>query len=130
MYNGFELCEATPLGPGKEEYLDSEKYEIRAWDWDRPGNIVAEIAELNAIRKLNPALQTHLGITFLECPNDQILLFEKATPDRSNVLLIAISMDFHNPQSGPISVPFWRWTPEPARARRGRPAQRRAGALA
>ncbi|HYZ62834.1 MAG TPA: alpha-1,4-glucan--maltose-1-phosphate maltosyltransferase [Acetobacteraceae bacterium] len=113
LYNGFELCEATPLGPGKEEYLDSEKYQIRAWDWDRPGNIVAEIAQLNAIRRLNPALQTHLGITFLDCPNDQILAFEKATPDRSNVVLVAISMDYRNPQSGPVAVPFWRYTPEP-----------------
>jgi starch synthase (maltosyl-transferring) len=114
VYNGFELCEGTPLAPGKEEYLDSEKYEIRAWDWDRPGNIVAEIAQLNAIRRLNPALQTHLGVTFLHCPNDQILLFEKATPDRSNVVLVAISMDWRNPQSGPIDVPFWRFSPEPA----------------
>jgi starch synthase (maltosyl-transferring) len=114
MYNGFELCEATPLAPGKEEYLDSEKYEIRAWDWDRPGNIVAEVTQLNSIRRLNPALQTHLGVTFLECPNDQILLFEKATEDRSNVVLVAISMDFFNAQSAPIAVPFWRWAPEPA----------------
>ncbi len=43
IYNGFELCEATPL-PGKEEYLDSEKYEISAWDWDRPGHIKDDIA--------------------------------------------------------------------------------------
>ena len=114
VYSGFELCEATPLGPGKEEYLDSEKYQLRAWDWDRPGNIVAEIAQLNALRKLNPALQTHLGITFLDCPNDQILVFEKATPDRSNVVLVAINMDHANAQSGPISVPFWRYAPEPA----------------
>jgi starch synthase (maltosyl-transferring) len=114
VYNGFELCEATPLGPGKEEYLDSEKYEIRAWDWDRPGNIVPEITQLNAIRKLNPALQTHLGVTFLDCPNDQILLFEKATPDRSNVVLVAISLDTRNPQSSPASLPFWRFAPEPA----------------
>ena len=113
VYNGFELCEGTPLAPGKEEYLDSEKYEIRAWDWERPGNIVREITELNAIRRLNPALQTHLGITFLDAPNDQVLLFEKATPDRSNVVLVAISMDYRAPQSSPISIPFWRWTPEP-----------------
>ncbi len=50
MYNGFELCEATPV-PGREEYLNSEKYEIKAWDYDRPGNIVAEISQLNRIRR-------------------------------------------------------------------------------
>ena len=113
VYNGFELCEGTPLAPGKEEYVDSEKYEIRAWDWERPGNIVAEITQLNALRTLNPALQTHLGITFLDCPNEQILVFEKATPDRGNVVLVAISLDPFNTQSGPISVPFWRYAPEP-----------------
>ena len=113
VYNGFELCEGTPLAPGKEEYLDSEKYQIRAWDWERPGNIVAEIAQLNARRRENPALQTHLGITFLACPNDQILLFEKATADRSNVVLVAINLDHRNAQSGPIELPFWRYTPEP-----------------
>ncbi len=113
LYNGFELCEATPI-PGREEYLDSEKYQLRAWDWDRPGNIVAEISALNAIRKRNPALQTHLGVTFLAADNDQVLLFEKATPDRSNVVLVAINMDLYNPQSSRIDVPFWRWTPEPA----------------
>ena len=114
VYSGFELCEGTPLVAGKEEYLDSEKYVIRAWDWDRPGNITAEIAQLNAIRRANPALQTHLGITFLTCPNEQILLFEKATPDRSNVVLVAINLDPRNQQSGPIDLPFWRYTPEPA----------------
>ena len=114
VYSGFELCEGTPLVDGKEEYLDSEKYVIRAWDWDRPGNITAEIAVLNAIRRANPALQTHLGITFLNCPNDQILLFEKATPDRSNVVLVAINLDPRNQQSGPIDLPFWRYQPEPA----------------
>ena len=113
VYSGFELCEGTPLVAGKEEYLDSEKYVIRAWDWDRPGNITAEIGELNAIRRANPALQTHLGITFLSCPNDQLLVFEKATEDRSNVVLVAINLDARNTQSGPVDLPFWRYSPEP-----------------
>ncbi|MDT7953281.1 MAG: alpha-1,4-glucan--maltose-1-phosphate maltosyltransferase [Acetobacteraceae bacterium] len=113
VYNGFELCEGTPLVEGKEEYLDSEKYALRAWDWDRPGNIVAEIAQLNAIRRANPALQTHLGITFLNAPNGQILAFEKATPDRSNVVLVVINLDHRNTQSGTVDVPFWRYAPEP-----------------
>ena len=110
VYNGFELCEAEPV-PGREEYMNSEKYQLRAWDWDRPGNIVREIGVLNAIRRRNPALHTHLGVTFLKAENDQVLLFEKATADRSNVLLIAINMDLHTPQTSRIEVPFWRWTP-------------------
>ena len=108
VYNGFELCEATPM-PGKEEYLDSEKYEIRAWDWARPGNIVAEIAQLNEIRRRNPALQSHLGLTFLPASNGQVLYFEKATPERDNVVLAAISLDPFNEQRSGIEVPLWRF---------------------
>ena len=104
VYNGFELCEGTPV-PGKEEYLDSEKYQFRAWDWDRPGNIVAEITQLNAIRRANPALHTHLGVTFLPASGDRVLFFEKATADRSNVVLVAISMDPAGPQYAELAVP-------------------------
>ena len=63
MYSGFELCEAAPL-PGREEYLDSEKYQIRVRDFAAPGNIVGEITALNRIRRAHPALQSHLGVTF------------------------------------------------------------------
>jgi starch synthase (maltosyl-transferring) len=108
VYCGFELCEATPL-PGREEYLDSEKYQIRVWDWDRPGNIVPDITRLNWIRRLNPALQTHLGVTFLNASNGQILYFEKATPDRGNVVLVAINLDPHNVQEAMFEAPLWRW---------------------
>jgi starch synthase (maltosyl-transferring) len=108
MYNGFELCEARPL-PGREEYADSEKYQIRAWDWDRPGNIVAEITRLNRIRQTNPALQTHLNVTFHNAFNDAILYYEKATPDRSNVLLVAVSLDPHNAQEADFEAPLWNW---------------------
>ena len=116
VYCGFELCEATPV-PGKEEYLDSEKYQIRKWDWGRPGNIEHEIGLLNAIRRANPALHTHLGVTFLKADNEQVLLFEKATADRSNVVLVAVNLDLRTPQSAWCEVPFWRWRvsgfPEP-----------------
>jgi starch synthase (maltosyl-transferring) len=108
VYNGFELCEATPL-PGREEYLDSEKYQIRAWDWRRPGNITDEIAVLNRIRARNPALQSHLGLTFLEAPNDQILVYEKATPERSNVLIVAVSLDPQSPQDTGFMLPTNKW---------------------
>ena len=109
VYNGFELCEGTPVATGKEEYLDSEKYEIRAWDWDRPGNIVPEITQLNRIRRFNPALHSHLGVDFLEAPNDQVLYYEKSNPDRSNVLLIAVSMDANAVHEVDAALPFWKW---------------------
>jgi starch synthase (maltosyl-transferring) len=108
VYSGFELCEATPL-PGREEYLDSEKYQIRAWDWNRPGNIVAEITALNRIRRQNPALQSHLGLTFLPSDNDQIMIYEKATPDRSNVVVIAVNLDPHGFQAANTEIPFYKW---------------------
>ncbi|NID14197.1 maltotransferase domain-containing protein [Luteibacter yeojuensis] len=106
MYSGFEICESAPI-PGKEEYLDSEKYEIRIRDFDAPGNIVAEIAQLNRLRRAHPALQTHLGVRFLPASNDQVLFFEKRTGD--DLVLVAISMDPHNPQAADIVLPLNDW---------------------
>jgi starch synthase (maltosyl-transferring) len=106
MYSGFELCESAPV-PGKEEYLDSEKYEIRPRDYTAPGNIIAEIAQLNRIRRQNPALQTHLGVEFFQCYNDNILYFGKRTADRSNYVLVAVSLDPHNVQEAHFELPLW-----------------------
>ncbi|WP_439576413.1 maltotransferase domain-containing protein [Elioraea sp.] len=108
MYEGFELCEAAAL-PGKEEYFDSEKYQLRAWDRDRPGNIKAEIARLNAIRRANPALQSHLGLAFHNAYDDAVLWFRKATPDRSNVVLVAVSLDPHHAHEVSVELPLWEW---------------------
>jgi len=108
VYNGFELCESASL-KGKEEYLDSEKYEIKPRDWQAPGNIITEITALNRIRKANPALQTHLGVKFYNAFNDQILYFAKATPNRDNVILVAVNLDPHAVQEAEIEVPLWEW---------------------
>lgn len=107
VYNGFELCEAVPI-PGKEEYFDSEKYTLKAWDHEKPGNIVTEITALNRIRRENAALHSHLGLEFLKAYNDQILYFRKFSAD-GNVLLIAISLDPFNMQDATIEVPLWRF---------------------
>jgi starch synthase (maltosyl-transferring) len=107
VYSGFELCESAAI-PGKEEYFNSEKYEIKAWDYARPGNIVQEITRLNSIRRSNAALQTHLGIEFLNASNDQILYFLKKAPD-GNAILAAISLDPFNAQSAQIEIPLWRF---------------------
>jgi starch synthase (maltosyl-transferring) len=106
LYSGFELCESAPL-PGREEYLDSEKYEIRVRDWNAPGNIVGEISRLNYIRKLNPALQTHLNLKFYNAWNDQIIYYGKATSDLSNFLLVMVSLDPHQPQEANFEAPLW-----------------------
>ena len=108
MYSGFELCEAAPV-PGKEEYLDSEKYQLRQRNFEAPENIIAEITQLNQIRQTNPALHTHLGLTFYTADNDQILYFAKATEQRDNVVLVAINLDVRNSQSCEIELPLWEW---------------------
>jgi len=108
IYNGFEICEATPL-PGKDEYLDSEKYEIRHWDMDRPGNIQPLIRRLNAIRRENPALWTHDNVQFLNAWNDQLLYYFKATPARDNCLLVMVNMDHRHAQEAHFEVPLWEF---------------------
>ena len=107
MYNGFELCEATPV-PGREEYLNSEKYEIKAWDYHQPGNIVAEISQLNRIRRANAALHSHLNVEFLPCDNPHVVYFRKFASDGNN-LLVTISVDPFNIQDATIELPLWRF---------------------
>ncbi len=108
VYSGFELCEATPV-PGKEDYLDSEKYQLRAWDWQRPGHIIGEISALNRIRRENPALRTHLNTRFEVAHDPNLLYFTKATDDLSNVLLVAINLDPFGVHEADFEIPLWRW---------------------
>lgn len=108
VYNGFELCEGRPDAKRKE-YADSEKYEIRAWDYDRPGNIKSEITMLNRIRKENPALHSHHGLQLLTAWNDNIMFYEKASPGRENALLIAVNLDPHNAHEADVEIPLWSW---------------------
>jgi len=108
MYSGFELCESAALH-GKEEYLDSEKYEIKPRDWQEPGNIIGEITRLNRIRRDNPALHSHLGLKFYNAFNDQVLYYGKATPDLSNFILVAVSLDPHQVQETQFEAPLWEF---------------------
>ena len=104
MYNGFELCEGTPI-PGREEYLDSEKYQHKVWDWDRPGNIKDYIARLNQIRRDQPALQHYRNLRFHRADNDNILFYVKTAEDRRNVVLVAVSLDPFRTQECLVHVP-------------------------
>ncbi|HEY1961317.1 MAG TPA: alpha-1,4-glucan--maltose-1-phosphate maltosyltransferase [Rhizomicrobium sp.] len=108
MYSGYELCESAPL-PGREEYLDSEKYEIRPRDWNAHGNIVAEITQLNRLRKAEPALQSHLELTFYKAFNDNILYFGKTAPGHADRILVAINLDPHRAQEANFEIPLWEW---------------------
>jgi starch synthase (maltosyl-transferring) len=109
IYNGFELCEATPM-PGKEEYLNSEKYEIKSWDWNRPGNIKDDVRLVNAIRRNNPALWHFTNLTFLNAWNDDIIAFYKVSAGRDNLVIVAINLDPHNPQGADFEVPLWEFS--------------------
>ena len=114
VYSGFELCEARGV-PNKEEYFDSEKYRIKSWDWDRPGNIVSEITLLNRIRRDNPELHSHLGIRFLNCSDEGILYFAKAQSHGGRVsmsdgmVLVAIGLDPQYSHDADIEVPLWEF---------------------
>ena len=109
VYSGFELCESAAL-PGSEEYLDSEKYQIRQRDWQAPGNIIAEISQLNAIRRDNPALHSHHSLRFYNAANDQLLWYGKFTPELENCILVAVCLDPHNVQETLFEVPLWEFS--------------------
>jgi len=91
IYNGFELLEHEPI-PGKEEYLDSEKYEIKVRDWDKPGNIKSYITGLNQARRANPALQQSDKLRFLNVDDINVTAFVKTSMDQSNVVIVAIAL--------------------------------------
>jgi hypothetical protein len=87
IYSGFELCEAAPL-PGREEYLGAEKYEIKHRNHRAPGNIVAEIATLNRIRRTNPALQTLRELKFYNAFNDHVMVYGKMQPSHHEMITL------------------------------------------
>ncbi|WP_044185046.1 alpha-1,4-glucan--maltose-1-phosphate maltosyltransferase [Hyalangium minutum] len=105
IYCGYELCEGRAL-PGKEEYLDSEKYQLVAWDLERPGHIRDWIRKLNAARKQHPALQLYGNLRFFRSDNDRVLFYGKRTPDGSSQVLVAVSLDPHSPQEALLHVPL------------------------
>jgi starch synthase (maltosyl-transferring) len=108
VYSGFELCEAAAL-PGKEEYANSEKYELKAWNWDDPRNIREDIRRINALRRSSPALQQFANVKFYNAWNDNILYYAKATEDLSDVLLFAVNLDPHHAQGAHFEVPLWEF---------------------
>lgn len=102
----FELCENRPLAPGREEYLDSEKYQIRTWDLDRPDSLRGLIARVNQVRRDNPAFWANHNLRFHEVDNEQIIAYSKSSADRSNEVLVVVNLDPHYKQSGFITLPL------------------------
>ncbi|MGC9372010.1 MAG: alpha-1,4-glucan--maltose-1-phosphate maltosyltransferase [Thermovirgaceae bacterium] len=101
----FELLVSDGL-PGREEYLNSEKYEIRDWNWDQPGNLKDLVSRVNAIRRENKALQSTRNLKFLDTDNENILFFFKESTDGDNLLLTGVSLDPFTHQSCHVNLPL------------------------
>jgi starch synthase (maltosyl-transferring) len=102
----FEQCSNTPLGPGKEEYLDSEKYEIRPWDPDRATSLAGLIGRVNRIRRENAALRSNDNLQLHRVDNDQLIAYTKATDDGSSQVLVVVNLDPHHLQAGFVELPL------------------------
>jgi starch synthase (maltosyl-transferring) len=102
----FELMEHVPIRAGSEEYLDSEKYEIRHWDLEQADSLRPLIARVNEIRKENAALQSDWRLKFHFSENGQLICYTKESSDRSNLLLMVVNLDPHFTQSGFVTLPL------------------------
>jgi starch synthase (maltosyl-transferring) len=100
----FELCENAPFQPGSEEYLNSEKYEIKHRDPDSSGSLKDFIARINRIRKHNPALQSDRHLRFHGTDNPSLICYSKATNDLSNIIVVIVNLDTARPQTGWINL--------------------------
>ena len=105
IYSGYELCENRAL-PGKEEYLDSEKYECKVWDWDRPGHITEYVTALNRIRRDNPALHELDNVEFYDANNEHVLFYGKRTVDGRNTVLVAVNLNPFQVQEAQVRIPI------------------------
>jgi starch synthase (maltosyl-transferring) len=102
----FELCENTPYQPGSEEYLNSEKYELKHRDLDSARSLKDFIARINRIRKKNPALQSNRNLRFHATDNDSLICYSKATDDLSNIIVVIVNLDSLHTQAGWVNLDF------------------------
>ena len=100
----FELIENAPREPGSEEYLNSEKYELKRWNLDSTSSLKNFIARVNQIRRENPALQNDYSLMFHETDNTNLICYSKTSPDLSNVIIVVVNLDWAHTQSGWISL--------------------------
>ncbi len=106
MYGpAYEFMDNTPMGNGKEEYYNSEKYEIKVHDWSLRNRMTDVITKVNQIRKNNAALQDTYNIHFTETGNEQLMSYIKISEDRSNIIWCIVNFDAENTQSGMVEVP-------------------------
>ncbi len=102
----FELGENRPVRAGSEEYLDSEKYQIRDWDLDDPDSLAGLITTVNQIRRQNPALHSDLSLRFHPVDNEQIIAYSKASEDLLNVIVVVVNLDPNLTQAGMVDLPL------------------------
>jgi starch synthase (maltosyl-transferring) len=100
----FELCESEPLAAGREEYLNSEKYELRRRDLNSQNSLKSLVSRLNRIRKENPALQSNNKLRFHNTDNPSLICFSKATGDLSNVIIVIVNLDCFHTQAGWLNL--------------------------
>ena len=100
----FELYENRPIEAGSEEYLNSEKYEVRVWDTNNPNSLKDLITRVNAVRKASPALDGDWTLRFHPVDNEQLIAYSKVSEDFSDKILMVVNLDPHNRQSGWVSV--------------------------
>jgi len=105
IYNGFELCENDAV-PGREEYNNSEKYDYKVWDWDRPGHIKDYIRRINWIRRDNPALHELENLRFHAASHDDVLFYGKMTADRRNMVFIAVNLNPFDVREADVEFPL------------------------
>jgi starch synthase (maltosyl-transferring) len=105
IYNGLELCENQPI-PEREEYLHSEKYEYKVWDWDRAGNIKEDIVVLNRFRRNNVAMQEFGNLRFLSCGDPNILTYAKISADAANVVIVLVNLDPRGAHEDTVELPL------------------------
>ncbi len=105
IYSGFELCENRAI-EGKEEYLNSEKYEYKVWDWDQEGNIKDFITLVNKIREENPALHLYKNLEFYPSDSENIIFYGKITYDLKNIILVAVNLDPFKSHESNLTIPI------------------------
>jgi starch synthase (maltosyl-transferring) len=107
MYGpAYELQEHEPIAPGSEEYLNSEKYQLRHWDLARPDSLAPLITAVNRIRRDHPALQSNDGLAFHPIDDDRLIAYSKRTADRSDVVLTVVNLEPHQEHAGTLELPL------------------------
>jgi starch synthase (maltosyl-transferring) len=112
----FELGEHVPAQPGSEEYLNSEKYELKSWDIERKDSLRGTITQVNGIRRANPGLQTNDNLRFHPVDDEKIIAYSKRTEDGANIVLVVANLDPRRSRSGGVELPLEEWGLDPRTA--------------